>query len=392
MKKIMLIILTVALCLPLTAAAGRTFDHHHKTKICDDQHKAKNIIFMVPDGMGLAYVTAARAYLGGPDGQNMAFENLPQIGYQRTYSEDSFVTDSAAAASAWACGEKFANGEICYHSTDGSYPETILEIANDMGKATGLVATSRITHATPAAFGAHVTSRNCENAIATDMVTITQPDVILGGGARHFDGSQGADGCGGSSDNLPTALANGYEYVTDFVTLQTAIANGTDKVIGLFTPSHMPPHMDLTPDLPTLAQMSTAALDILEEDKNGFFVMIEGSQIDWAGHANDPEYQVGEMIGFDEAVRAVLDWINLSPRRVNNTLLVVVADHETGGYAIDGPYGSQAEAGVLVQDGWTSMDHSGVDTIIWSQGPGSDALGAAVDNTFLYSVMLEAIK
>jgi alkaline phosphatase len=322
----------------------------------------------------------------------MTFETLPVIGYQRTFSKDSFVTDSAAAASAWSCGEKFNNGEICYHSEDGTYPDTILESARKMGKATGLVATSRITHATPAAFGAHVPSRNCENAIATDMVTVTKPDVILGGGARHFDGSQATDACGGSSDNLPAAFTNGYEYVTDFTDLQTAIGSGVEKVIGLFTSSHMPAHMDLTDDLPTLAEMSSAALDILEEDKDGFFIMIEGSQIDWAGHANDPGYQAGEMIGFDEAVKAVLDWINESPSRVNGTLLVVVADHETGGYAVNGPYGSQAEAGILVEDGWTSGGHTAVDTIIWSQGPGSQALGAALDNTDLCGIILEAMK
>jgi alkaline phosphatase len=383
MKKMKLMWTVLFLLIPAYVFAGNA---------PGNQHKAKNVIFMVPDGMGLAYVTAARTYLGGPDGPNLSFENLPQIGYQRTFSENSLVTDSAAAASAWSCGEKFANGEICYHTVDGTYPKTILEIANDMGKATAIVATSRITHATPAAFAAHVTSRNCENAIATDMVSITRPDVILGGGARHFDGSQGVDGCGGSSDNLPAALANGYEYVTDFAALQAAADAGIEKIIGLFTSSHMPPHLDLTPDLPTLAQLSKAALNILEEDKDGFFVMIEGSQIDWAGHANDPAYQVGEVAGFDEAVQTVLNWINTSPKRVNSTLLIVVPDHETGGYAVDGPYGSQAKAGELVQDGWTSTNHSATDVLIWSQGPGSDALGSALDNTDLYDVMIKAMQ
>jgi alkaline phosphatase len=384
MKKCM-IVLSICLSLVVPAAAAAK-------DILPNQHKAKNVIFMVPDGMGLAYVTAARTYIDGSDGAPLSFETLPVIGYQRTHSANSFVTDSAAAASAWSCGEKFNNGEICYHSADGTYPDTILELARDMGKATGLIATSRITHATPAAYGAHVPSRNCENAIATDMVTVTQPDVILGGGARHFDGSNPVDGCGGSSDNLPAAFANGYEYVETYSDLLTAISGGVEKVIGLFTLSHMPPHLSLSPDLPSLAEMSTAALDILEENKDGFFIMIEGSQIDWAGHANDPAYQVGEMMGFNEAVKAVLDWINESPSRVNNTLLVVVADHETGGYAIDGPYGSQAEEGVLIQDGWTSTNHSAVDTIIWSQGPGSQALGAALDNTDLYGIILEAME
>lgn len=163
-----------------------------------------------------------------------------------------------------------------------------------MGKATGLVASSRITHATPAAFGAHVIHRDCENLIASNMVSFTQPDIILENGARHFDGTQGMDFCGRLSDNLPAAISSGCGFVTDSSDLLTAIDAGTERIIGLFTSSHMPAHLDLLPGLPyILAEMSTAALEVLEEDKDGFFVMIEGSRIDWAGHANDPAYLTG---------------------------------------------------------------------------------------------------
>jgi len=134
--------------------------------------KAKNIIFMVPDGMGLSNVTAARIFKNGPDGDPLYLETLPQIGYQRTHSKNSTVTDSAAAAAAWACGEKFNNNEVSYHDNDkngecDTIPvRTILELAKERGKATGLVATSTITHATPAVWGAHVHYRNCETEIA----------------------------------------------------------------------------------------------------------------------------------------------------------------------------------------------------------------------------------
>ena len=382
-----LVIFTTCFCLAFSAA---TCGEENNASDNASPEKARNVIFMVPDGMGLAYVTAARTYLGGPDGSPLAFETLPVIGYQRTHSADSFVTDSAAAASAWACGEKFRNGEICYHGADGSYPPSLVEMARDMGKATGLVATSRITHATPAAFGAHVTHRDCENLIATNMVSVSRPDVLFGGGASHFDGSMADDSCGGSSDNLSAVLANGYEYVTTYGDLLATIDGGADRIIGLFTPSHMPAHMDLSEDLPTLAEMSTAALDILEENDNGFFVLIEGSQIDWAGHANDLSFLLGEMTGFNEAVEAVKDWISGSPERLSETLLVV-ADHETGGFAINGPYLDQAGAGFPVEDGWTSAGHTAVDTIIWSQGPGSRALAAALDNTDLYGIILDAM-
>ena len=137
--------------------------------------KAENIIFMVPDGMGLSNVTAARIFKNGPNGGPLNLETLPHIGYQRTHSADSVTTDSAAAASAWASGEKYRNGEVSCHDDDQDgkcEPEpvpTILELAKEKGKATGLIATSSITHGTPAAFGAHVHTRDCDKEIARQM-------------------------------------------------------------------------------------------------------------------------------------------------------------------------------------------------------------------------------
>jgi alkaline phosphatase len=120
--------------------------------------------------------------------------------------------------------------------------------------------------------------------------------------------------------------------------------------------------------------------------------MVEGSQIDWANHANDLSYQIGETLSFDESVKVVMDWIHEKPMRKFQTLVVIVADHDCGGFAVNGPYGSLSEAGDLVVPGWTSIDHTAGDTIIWSQGPGSHCLGKAVDNTYLYQVMKEALQ
>jgi len=119
--------------------------------------------------------------------------------------------------------------------------------------------------------------------------------------------------------------------------------------------------------------------------------MIEGSQVDWANHANDLNYQIGETLAFDESVKVVLDWINASPERKSHTLLIVVPDHETGGFAINGP-NRLLNTGESVDAGWTSLEHTGVDTIIWSQGPGSKALDRAVDNTDIYGVMAKALE
>lgn len=354
--------------------------------------EVKNIIFMVPDGMGLADVTAARIYKNGLDGASLYFETLENIGYQRTYSNDSTITDSAAAGSAWACSEKFNNGEICYHSDGKPYNPSILELARDKGMATGLVATSTITHATPAVFGSHIKSRSCENEIARQYVQLTGPDVMLGGGIAKFNSTK-PDACGTYGNFINEALQKGYSVVYTKSEMDSAAGNGSLKLLGLFNNGGMTPSYLRTPETtePKLSEMTGAALEILEEDRDGFFLMVEGSQIDWANHANNLVYQVGDTLAFDEAVKTVLDWVNASPERKEHTLLIVVADHETGGFAVNGP-GHILKAGEFVDAGWTSDEHTGEDTIIWSQGPGSKALGRAVDNTDLYGIMVKALE
>ncbi len=360
-------------------------------RMLEERKEVKNIIFMVPDGMGLADVTAARITKNGIDGASLSFETLERIGYQRTYSEDNTITDSAAAASAWACGEKFKNGEICLHSDGHLYKPTILELAKSSGKATGLVATSTITHATPAVFGAHVKSRSCEQEIARQYIEVTRPDVMLGGGLAKFTAAK-PDKCGTAGNFIVEAMKEGYAVAYTKQDMDYAVSNGARRLLGLFNNSGMTPEYQRTPGItePRLPEMTKAALDILERSEGGFFVMIEGSQIDWGNHANDLQYQTGETLAFDEAVKVVLDWINASPERKQHTLLIVVADHETGGFSVNG----NEDGGVLGQfvPGWTSTGHTGVDTLIWSQGPGSKALGRAIDNTDIYRIMKEALK
>lgn len=372
--------------------------------------KAKNIIFMVPDGQGLPDVTAARIYKNGINGAPLYQETLENIGYQRTYSADSTVTDSAAAASAWAVGQKFLNGEISCHGvpdTGDCIDEvpTILELAEKMGKATGLVATSQISHATPAAFGAQVFSRNCGVEIARQYIADAGVDVILGGGIYKADPIP--DYCGVYSESyvsdpneyiIQLAETDGYAYVTDKGQLDAAVAAGKLKILGMFQQNGI--GEGKTPEMfrvggspypvgePTLPQMTDAALDVLEKDKDGFFLVVEGSQIDWADHANEIDYQIAESLAFDESVGVVLEWVNRKADRKNQTLIIIVADHDCGGFAVNGPYGILSEEpGEVVVAGWTSTDHTGVDTIIYSQGPGSENLNAAVDNTDLYFVM-----
>jgi alkaline phosphatase len=368
--------------------------------------RAKNIIFMVPDGMGLSYVTATRIYKNGPDGDRLSFEKFPVIGYQSTHSLNSTVTDSAAAASAWASGAKFNNGEISCHDNDfdgtcdGKQVPTILDIAQSMGKSTGLVATSGITHATPASFGANVHNRKCEEEIARQFLE-RKIDVLLGGGIAK---NRSSCKLTHSADEDITNLVNdyisaGYTLATTKEEMDAAVGANAPRLLGLFTPDGKSPELfrvdaaiEYPAGEPTLPEMTSAALDLLEENRKGFFLMIEGSQIDWSGHANDPDYQMGEMLAFDESVERVLNWVDARPLRRMKTLVVVVADHETGGHAIDGPYGSLSESGNMVQSGWTSTNHSAVDTVIWARGPGSRYFGQALDNTELYYLMLNAMK
>lgn len=369
---------------------------------------SKHIIFMVPDGMGMACVTAARIFKNGVEGPPLYLETLPQVGLQRTYSANSTITDSAAAASAWASGEKYRNGEISCHDGDGDgvcnrpVRPTILELSKAKGMATGLVATSTITQATPASWAAHVHSRSCESEIARQYVMKTGVDVLLGGG---IGSDRGLKGCKTpsplSAEELIRTASDelGYAYVQTKRAMNQAVSNGAGKILGLFAAGGKSPEtfrVDASrkwnPDEPTLAEMTGAALKVLEKNEKGFFLMVEGSQIDWAGHANDLKYQVGEVLGFDAAVKVVLDWVNADPARKRNTLVIIAPDHETGGFAVNGPYLALSDRGDMVLDGWTTTRHTGADTAVWSQGPGSESLGGSLENTALYGAMIKVLN
>ncbi len=382
-----------------------------------------SIVFMVPDGMGLSNVTAARIHTYGANTkERLCFERFENIGYQSTSSRDATVTDSAAAASAWACGAKFNNGEIsCHGLPDGSCADlqpTILEMAENMGKSTGLVATPEISHATPAAFGAHVIARSCGCEIARQYIAVAGVDVILGGGIYKTSASEQ---CAVYPESYNTAdkrqyiidlaAGSGYAFVATETDLRKAVETGAGKILGLFeqnpgrhgkTPEMFRLNGSIYPDgEPTLAEMTAAALDVLEEDPDGFFLLLEGSQVDWRNHANDITYQLAEMIGFDEAVKEVIRWLDANPARKSNTLVIVVADHDCGGFGINGPDDRPAARGEIFDGanengkrhaGWTSREHTAQDTIIWSRGPLSERLNRALDNTDVYHVMKEALR
>ncbi|MDD2336896.1 MAG: alkaline phosphatase, partial [Geobacteraceae bacterium] len=354
---------------------------------------AKNIIIMIPDGMGLADVTAARTFKNGPNGAPLSFETLKHIGYQRSHSANSLVTDSAAAASAWACGEKFANNEICYHGDGRPVRPSILELARKMGKATGLVTTDGMTEATPAAFGAHVPSRDCRREIGRQYLETTAVDILLGGGRSEFT-TETVDQGGTKGNLLVTAQKKGYTVVSNREELKKAVARGSRKLLGLFQARGMTPEVQrpAASTEPRLPEMTAAALALLEKDRDGFFLLVEGALVDKANHRNNYPMQLGEVLVFDEAVAVVRDWIKADRKRKDETLLIVVADHETGGFAITGPDASLPGPGASLETAWTGRGHTAVDTMVWSEGPGSKNLARAMDNTDIYRVMAGALR
>ena len=327
-------------------------------------NEVRNIIFMIGDGMGITQVAMTRIYTVGPDGR-LTMERLPVSGFSTTHSANKLITDSGASGTAMATGVKTKNKAIGVRP-DGTPVPSILEIAEKAGLATGLVATSAITHATPASFAAHQKRRNDEDKIAIDM-TESGVDVLLGGGREFFVGDDDPESLRDDGRNLFAEL-NGKGY--DTVTTREEMLNSTsNKLVGLFE------YHALTSegDEPTLAEMTEKALSILSQDPDGFFVMIEGSQIDWAGHDGDPNGVVYHTLHFDMAIRKAIEFA----QQDGHTLVVVTADHETGGLTIvDGDLdGSDLDVE------FSTGHHTAMPVPLFAYGPGSTTFSGMMDNT-----------
>lgn len=379
-----LVVFSIAFLLgPFSASAGDTLPTAR-------EHAVKHIIFMLGDGMGMSNVTAARVRKNGVAGESLHMETITNLGLLRTYSERNLVTDSAAAASAMACGEKFVNGEVCLHGNNRPHNPSVLELAKVAGWATALVTTSRITDASPAAFASHVPDRACETEIARQYIEISRPNVMLGGGAAVFNKSE-PDACGAAGDLIAGAARAGYTVVTTRQQLEEPVAKPPTRLLGLFSAHYMTPEFQrsATSTEPRLSEMTRSALSILENHPKGFFLFVEGAQIDLGNHESNFQYQYGEMLAFDEAVAVVLRWIESEPERASNTLLIITADHDTGGLAL---VGEVDRPEMELHAAWVSSSHTGVDVPIRSVGPGSERLRGLIDNTVIYRVMKAAIE
>jgi len=326
-------------------------------------NKPKNIIFLIGDGMGVTQVFSGLTANHG----KLFLENCRHIGFSKTQSADDYITDSAAGGTALSCGIKTYNGAIGV-TTDTIPVKTILEEAEEKGLATGLVSSSAITHATPASFIAHQKNRGMYEEIAADFLK-TDIDVFIGGGIDHF--TKRADG-----KNLLLDFAkNGYQVESDMNKIKT-VKKG--KLVGLTADVHtgrVPERGDM---LPVATETALRILDKNSGNK-GFFIMIEGSQIDWGGHANSTVYIAEEMLDFDKAIGKALDFA----AKDGETLVVVTADHETGGMAI---IGGDMNTG-MVKGAYPTKGHSAVMVPVFSYGPGADEFIGIMENTDIHKKM-----
>ena len=423
---------TGAPAIPLSGRAGPT---------------PRSAVLFIGDGMGQAYVTVTRVARGGSGGR-LRMDTLPYTALCRTHSSDSPVTDSAAAASAMACGQKTANGVLCedataiYAKRDGRKLESIAVWAKKNGMHVGLVTTTTVTHATPAAFYANHRDREAEDEIAKQTIA-SGFDLILGGGRTFF-----------AEDLRAEARRQGWEIVETADELR-AIDDPGRHVLGLFAERHLPyqPEIeaghkqteagktaegmpgtaaggsarggegrDATRTAPTLPEMTRWAVDILKKSDRPFFLMVEGGRIDHAGHANWARTLVDETASFDEAIGYAID--TLDPK---TTLVLVTADHETGGLAMNGypdekdgiwslyrdPFGSKGDgpypvitfssgpgttrqkhepphgpddprpSGIALE----SAAHTGVDVTLYAWGAGAEQVHGTLENTAIYSLL-----
>ena len=334
----------------------------------------QNIILMIGDGMGLTQITGG--LLESENG--LYLEQMKNIGFSKTQSSDELITDSAAGATAFSIGEKTYNGAIGVDQ-NGVPKETILETLGNDGFATGIIASCSVTHATPASFYAHQPQRSMAYEIAADMPD-SPLNVFVAGGKRYFQNR--VDSSYGAVDDrniLKELQANGFTFVNSLSEL-----SNTNGKVGYFTAENHPPSIidgrgDLLPD-----SIQPVIQHLQNESDEGFFLMVEGSQIDWGGHANNSDYIVTEMIDFDKAVGKVLDFA----KEDGNTLVIVTADHETGGYAlrsVDNNY-------ELIEGSFTTGGHTGVMVPVFAYGPGADQFQGVYDNHMIYHKMMDALN
>ncbi len=328
MRKILAAMLV--LCMVATSFAAADF-----TSQAEETFEVKNVIFLIGDGMGDGALAAGRMLR-----PTLNLDGMEKLGYLNTNNIKDELTDSAAGGTALSTGVRTTNGTVGLDK-DGNVVENLSEWMIQKGKKIGLVSSTYVVDATPAAFAAHTSSRNNYAEVAKAMVDL-EIDVILGGGTSQFD--YAINNGGTTISGIQYAKAAGYQYVTKKADLN-AISSG--KVLGLFASGAMnypaKKNADVEPDL---AELTEKTLDLLENE-DGFFAMIEGGRIDGAGHNNEAANLQDAMLEFDDAIKVAMDYADTH----EGTLIVVTADHETGGVKV-----GSTVSGPQVQ--FSSVDHT----------------------------------
>ncbi len=388
---------------------------------------AQNVILFIGDGLGTAQRNSIQLATVGPY-ERLVMDSLPYEGMVGTNSVDpeTFVTDSAASATAMASGVKTYNGAVGIDADDNVVP-TVLEQAKAAGKSTGVVTTSQVTDASAAAFGSHVEDRDEQTEIARQYIEESQPDVILGGGEDYWypEGEPGA-----FPDNPPEdeeeqsqsdqgnlvaqAQQTGYEYVTDAAGLQAATG---PRILGLFANQEMfqqnpEGEGDIYEPVVSLPRMTQKALDTLSGNEAGFFLVVEEEAIDEMGSANNSELTIKAGQQMDESVAIAKDYADAN----GDTLVITVGDHEVGGLTVeetdseeepdesggnegdetadvsteDGPFDAANSDYQFVMD-WTTTGHTGSDVPLTATGPGAELLTGNYENTYIYEVMADSL-
>ncbi len=340
-----------------------------KDKNCD---AIQNIIFMIGDGMGLAQTSM---YMIENSYEPTAFDRAENIALIKTYSANNRVTDSAAAGTALACGEKTNNKMIgITPSRDTCYAMTV--IAQQKGMSTGIVASCSIQHATPAAFYAHVDNRNDFEQISRQLAA-SKIDFAVGGGEKYF--AQQING----RELTEIATENGFNIVRNFDELD-ATADG--RILGLFEQEHIKSIAQGRGDY--LPRATKAALSHLSKNKNGFVLMVEGSQIDWACHSHDAKGSIEETDDFNNTLHVVMDFADNNP----GTLVVITADHETGGLAAVSGDADFTKSDSGVEYKFSTGGHSGIMVPVYTYGTGAEKINGVMENTELAHKMIEIIS
>jgi alkaline phosphatase len=329
-----------------------------------DPQEVKNIVLLIGDGMGVAQVYAGMSVTN----DKLNFERAQYIGFSITKSASHYTTDSGAGATAFSTGKKTYNGAIAI-DTNGKPIKLITDYASENGISSGIVATCALFHATPAAFAVHNESRHNYSEIAYAFRE-TKVDLLIGGGATVFD----------TMGTTKILQSKGYEIQPDLGKINPSV---NTPLLALPFANH-PPSIAEGRDEKYLANATNLALSRLSTNEKGFFLMVEGSQIDWGGHDNNADYIITELLDFDKAVGVAFDFADKHP----GTLVIVTADHETGGMSIT----NRNDRENKLETHFSTRCHSGVMVPIFAYGTGAQGFSSIMDNTEVFNKMISAFE